>query len=64
MTKSVSKVLTTSTVVAVAASVINQVEALGNRPQQHRLRALQEGEDASASTSPCPCRPMLRVLVT
>ena len=53
MTKSVSKVLTTSTaVVAVAATAINQVEALNDHPQQHRLRALQdEGEDASASTS-------------
>ena len=52
MTKSVSKVLTTSTVVAAAATAINQVEALDNHPQQNRLRALQgEGEDASASTS-------------
>ena len=52
MTKSVSKVLTTSTaVVAVAATTINQVEALEKHPH-HRLRALQdEGEDASASTS-------------
>ena len=51
MTKSVSKVLKTSTVVAVAATVINQAEALNDHPQQHRLRTLQEGEDASASTS-------------
>jgi len=54
MTKSVSKVLTTSTVVAAAATVINQVEAeaLNDHPHLHRLRALQdEGEDASASTS-------------
>jgi len=52
MTKSVSKVLTTSTVVAAAATVINQVEALNDRPQHNRLRVLQEeGEDASASLS-------------
>jgi len=52
MTKSVSKVLTTSTVVAVAATAINQAEALNDRPQQNRLRVLQEeGEDASTSTS-------------
>ena len=52
MTKSVSKVLKTSTVVAAAATAINQVEALNDHPQQHRLRALQEGgEDASTSTS-------------
>ena len=51
MTKSVSKVLTTSTVVAAAATAINQAEALNDHPQQHRLSALQEeGEDASAST--------------
>jgi len=53
MTKSVSKVLTTSTVVAAAATAINQAEALNDRPHHNRLRALQdEGEDAStASTS-------------
>ena len=52
MTKSVSKVLTTSTVVAVAATAINQADALNDRPQQNRLRVLQEeGEDASASLS-------------
>ena len=52
MTKSVSKVLKTSTVVAVATTAINQAEALNDRPQQNRLRVLQdEGEDASASTS-------------
>jgi len=51
MTKSVSKVLKTSTVVAVATTAINQVEALNDHPQQHRLSALQEErEDASAST--------------
>ena len=52
MTKSVSKVLTTSTVVAVAATAINQVEALNDRPHHNRLRTLQEeGEDVSASQS-------------
>ena len=52
MTKSVSKVLKTSTVVAVATTAINQAEGLNDHPQQHRLRALQgEGEDASASAS-------------
>ena len=53
MTKSVSKVLTTSTAVVVAATAINQAEALNDHPKQHRLRTLQdEGEDASsASTS-------------
>ena len=51
MTKSVSKVLTTSTVVAVAATAINQAEALNDRPHHNRLRTLQEGEDASTSTS-------------
>jgi len=52
MTKSVSKVLTTSTVVAVATTAINQAEALNDHPHLHRLRALQdEVEDASASTS-------------
>ena len=52
MTKSASNIITASTVVAVAATAINQVEALDNRPHHHRLRALQEeGEDASASTS-------------
>ena len=53
MTKSVSKVLTTSTaVVVVAATAIKQAEALNDHPHLHRLRTLQdEGEDASASTS-------------
>ena len=52
MTKSVSNIVTASTVVAVAATAINQAEALDNHPQQNRLRALQgEGEDASTSTS-------------
>ena len=50
MTKSVSNIVTASTVVAVAATAINQAEALNDR--QHRLRTLQEGgEDASASLS-------------
>ena len=52
MTKSVSKVLTTSTVVAVAATAINQVEALFHVYGHNRLRTLQEeGEDVSASQS-------------
>jgi len=50
MTKSVSNIVTTSTVVVVAATAINQAEALNDRPQ-HRLRTLEDGEDASASTS-------------
>ena len=51
MTKSVSNIVTASTVVAVAATAINQAEALNDR-QHNRLRTLQEGgEDASASQS-------------
>ena len=51
MTKSVSKVLTTTTVVAVAATVINQAEALNDERPHHRLRTLQKEEDASTSPS-------------
>jgi len=49
--KSVSNIVTASTVVAVAATAINQVEALNDRPHHNRLRTLEDGEDASTSTS-------------